>query len=77
MGMNWQNMAKQAGQSLQQQGQQEDEMITKLAMMGPPPQAGGIQLQNNTADAYAEALKRAPVDDKTRGEASTLQGLQF
>lgn len=79
-GFDWQGALGKAGGGMQQQAQQEDEMATRLAMMGPPPgmQGGGIQLQNTAPQQYAEALKRAPTSDKkTPGEAQTSQGLVF
>jgi len=76
-GFDWQGMLKQGGQSLQQQGQKEDEMLTKLAMMGPPPnmQGGGPMQPTDAPQQYAELLKRAPVNGQTRGEANTTAGL--
>lgn len=79
-GFDWQGALGKAGGGMQKQAQQEDEMATRLAMMGPPPgmQGPGIQVPNNSAQQYAEALKRAPTSDKkTPGEAQTSQGLVF
>lgn len=76
-GFDWQGALKSAGGSLQQQGQQEDEMATKLAMMGPPPNMQGSSIMaGNPAEQYAEMLKRAPTG-QTRGEAQTTAGLTF
>lgn len=76
-GFNWQQLARQAGGNLQQQAQNEEEQLTKLAMLAPPPSVGIGQ--NLTGEQYAQILKRAEDQPPPAlgGAVPPVSGLQF